>query len=225
MFLYVQVIIVLLEKVVVTERSKITGNVGDGPPAFVPFGKVTSKRQDSAKPTEQAKSVNTSATMHPQKYSSQPKQDVKMSSKHTDKPKGYQHHPDTGEATSHRHTANKPHQHHQTKHSHQHDRFQDRPFRGQPSKHRTHNPQYRSKGRADDRSQGQSLSDFLPITFNSSEEHFPALSHPTNHPQACFTSADGKQHPPPHKPSLAWDSHTPNTTTGGSVPFSAKPKM
>ena len=217
----------MLEKVVVTERR---GNIGDGPPAFVPFSEVTSKRQYFHKPPEQPKN-SASATQPPQKHTNQPKCDVKASFKQTNKPKTHhQHHFDKtcdNEMTSHRHTGDKPHQHHQGKQSQQRDRFEDRPFQGQPSKQRTHNanPQYkRSKGHTNDRSHGQPLSDFLPVTFNSNEEHFPALSHPTSHPQARFTTADDKQHQPPHKPILAWESHTSNTTTGGSIPFSAKRK-
>lgn len=203
-----------------TERSKITSKVGDGPPMFVPFSEATSKKQQHfAKPTEQTKGSSNSATLPPQK-------DVKIFPKQTDKPKGHQHHADKAyEAASYRQTGNKPHQHHHTM-AHHRDRFQDRPFQGQPSKQRTHNPQYkRSKGHVNDRSQEQSLSDFLPVTFNSSEEHFPALSHSTHHPQPRLTAAEGDtRHQPPHKPILAWDSQTSNTNTGGSIPFSAKRK-
>ena len=209
----------------VAERSKVTGNVVDGPPPFVPFSQATSKRQHPAKPTEQSRTSGTSAAPPPQKHSNQPRQDAKVSAKQTDKAKPHQHHQDkTYEATSHRQTGNKSH-HHQRKPFHQHDRFQDRPFQGHSSKQRAHNPQYsRSKGHTNDRSQGQASSELFPVTFNSSEEHFPALSHQVNHPQPGFTSAGDKQHQPSHKPMLAWDSQTPNTITGGSVPFGAKRK-
>lgn len=217
---------ILLEKVV-TERSKVTGNVGDGPPAFVPFSEATNKKLQSAKPMEQqTRNTNyTSATQSPQKHSNQPKQNV-MPAKQVDKPKPHQHHIDkTCEIPSLRVTANKPHQHHQAKSLHQHDRFHGRPFQGQPSKHRPYNPQLkRSKGPPNDSSQGHALSEFLPVTF-SSEEHFPTLSHPTrSHPQPSISATDDRHHHPTHKPMLAWDNQTSNTTTGGSIPFSAKRK-
>ena len=193
------------------ERSKATGSVGDGPPAFVPFSEATSKKHYTAKPTVESRKSGSTPTQSPLKHSNQPKQDVKTSAKQTDKPKAHQHQLDKSyEATSHRQTGNKPHQ--QAKPSHQRERFQDRSFQGLSSKQRTHNSQHKqSKGHANnDRLvslQGQSLSDYLPVTFNSSEEHFPALSHPTNHPRP---------------PMLAWE--TSNSTTGGSMPFSAKRK-
>ena len=216
-------ITLFVEKAVVAERSKVTGNVVDGPPPFVPFSQAASKKQHPAKPTEQSRGSGTSAA--PQKHNNQARQDVKMSAKQTDKSKPHHHHQDKAfEATPHRQTGSKPH-HHQRQPFHQHDRFQDRSFQGHSSKQRPHNPQYRRpKGHANDRSQGQASSELLPVAFNSSEEHFPALSHQTNHPQSRFTSADDKQHQPFHKPMLAWDSQTSNTTTGGSVPFGAKRK-
>ena len=214
-----------------TERSKATGNVGDGPPAFVPFSEATSKKHYSPKPTAENRRSSSTATQSPLKHGNQPKQDVKTSAKQTDKRKAHQRQFDqTYEASSHiyRQTGNKPHQHHQAKPSHQRERFQDKSLHGQPSKQRTHSPYHKGHASAIDRSvrsQGQSLSDHLPVTFNSSEEHFPALSHPTNHPQPSFTTAYDKQHQPPHRPMLAWGSQTSDTTTtGGSMPFSAKRK-
>ena len=225
MFLCIQVT-VLLEKAL-TERSKATGNVGDGPPPFIPFKEATSKRQYGAKATEQIRNSSTTAAaaQSPLKHGNQPKQDVKTSAKQTDKPKTHQHQVDrTHETPSHRQPGNKPHYHHQAKHFQQHERFQDKPFQGQHSRQRTHNPKYKqSKGHANDESmRSHAQSDYLPITFNSSEEHFPALSHPTNHPQRSSTAADDKFQPP-HKPLLAWDGQ-PSSTTGGSIPFSAKRK-
>lgn len=211
----------MFKKVVVAERR---GNMGDGPPAFVPFSEATSKREYAPKQFKNS----VSSTQPSQKHTSHPKHDVKTSFKQMDTPKAHQHHFDKtcdNGMTSYRHTGDKPHQHHPGKPSQQRDRFQDRPFQGRPSKQRTHNanpPNRRSKEHVNDRSQGQPLSDFLPVTFNSNEERFPALSHPTSHPQPRFTTADDKQHQPPHKPILAWDSQTSNTITGGSVPFSAK---
>lgn len=209
--------------VVVTERSNKTGYIGDGPPPFVPFSEVVSKRQYSDKHTE----TKSGAAEPPQKHSNQPKQDLKRSSgKQMDRPKPHQHHLDKAyDTASHKQTVNKPHQHHQTKLSHQRDRLHDKSFQAQPSKQRMHNPQYmRSKGHANDRSQGQPLSDLLPIAFDDSEKHFPALTHPTSHmhPKQHSLAPDDKQLQPPHKPMLAWDTQTSNTTTGGSVPFSAK---
>jgi len=216
----------LFEKVVIAERR---GNVGDGPPAFKPFSEATDKRQYSAKHVEQHKN-NVSASQPSKKHSDQPKHDdVKTLSKQMDKPTTHRHHLDKAfdkEMTSHRQTGDKPHQHHQGKPSQQHDRFHSRPFRGQSSKQRTHNPNphYRqSKGHTYDKSQKQPLSDVLPVTFSSNEEHFPALSQPTSHPQPHFATADNKRYQSPHKLITAWDSQSSNTsTTGGSVPFSAK---
>ena len=203
------------------ERSKATGSVGDGPPAFVPFSEATRKNHFTAKPTVESR--KSTATQSPLKHTNQPRQDAKTSAKQTDKPKPHQHQIDRTEPTSHRQSGNKPHQHHQAK-PHQRERFQDRSFQGESSKQRTYNPHHKqSRGHVNDRSgrsQGQSFSDYLPVTFDSSEEHFPALSHPTSHPQPSSTAANDR---PPHRPMLAWDSQT-SSSTGGSIPFSAKRK-
>ena len=204
------------------ERSKVAGTSGEGPPAFVPFSETTRKKHHTVNPSGEPRNSKANA---PEKPSNLPNQDVKTSTKQTDKPKAHQHH--TYKATSHRQAdGDKPqqqHHHHQRK-PHQRERYQDRPFHGQPSKQRTYNPHHKqSKGQTNEksmRSQGQSLSDYLPVTFNNSEEHFPALSYPTSHPQpSSITTRDEHQPPPPPRPMLAWD-----TTTGGSIPFGAKRK-
>lgn len=193
------------------ERSKATGSVGDGPPAFVPFSEATRKNHFNAEHTVESR--KSTATQSPLKHTNQPKQDAKTSVKQTDKPKTHQHQLDrTYEATSHRQSGNKPH-HHQAK-PHQRERFQDRSFQGEFSKQRPHNPHHKqSRGHFNDRSgrsQGQSFSDYLPVTFDSSEEHFPALSHPTSHPRPSSTAAD--------------DRPQTSSSTGGGIPFSAKRK-
>ena len=205
-----------------TERNKITGR--DGPPPFVPFNETARKGPHSGRPGEHTKS-SAGVTRPLQKHSNQPKQDVKMPIRQMDRPQPYHH--KTYETASHKQAGGKPHQYHQTKSTHQHDRLQDRPFQVQPSKQRTHRVDQqhrRSKGHSNDRSQGQSMSDVLPVTFDSSEQHFPALTRPTPHPQHYTTTADDK-HQPPHRPMLAWDGQASNMTTGGSIPFSAKRKM
>ena len=202
------------------ERSKAIGIVGDGPPAFVPFSEATRKNHFTAKPTVESRKSN--VTQSPLKHNNQPKQDAKISAKQTDKPKAHQHQLDRSyDTTPHRQSGNKPHQHHQAKPSHQCERFQDRSFQGEFSKQRTHNSHHKqSRGHFNDRSgrsQGQSFSDHLPVTFDSSEEHFPALSHPASHPRPPSTAADDR---PPHRPR---DSQT-SSSTGGGIPFSAKRK-
>ena len=189
--------------------------------------KTSAKQTDKPKAhlhrTEKAFETS-SRSNAPEKPSNLPKQDVKTLAKQTDKPIAHQHYTEkTYEASFRRQTdSTKPQQHHHQRKPHQRERFQDRPYHGHPPNQRAHNPQHKqSKRQSNDksmRSQGQSLSDYLPVTFNSGEEHFPALSNPTSHPQPSFTTMRD-EHPPPPRPMLTWD-----TTTGGSIPFSAKRK-
>ncbi|XP_065886485.1 tudor domain-containing protein 3-like isoform X2 [Dysidea avara] len=227
---------------IITQRGKVAR--GEGPPAFVPFSEVTSKRQHTTKSSDQPKGKQTTKPTPLSQKQAQQEYETRPSFKATKEtavqPKIHQ---SKGSTLSHKQAGDrqqqqydKPRPYHdkeyhdrQPQHNHgggkSQGRFQhhfgnhERPhqherYHGKPPRDRPHNPQYTRTTK--DNSHGQPLSDFLPTTFHSGEEYFPPLSHSKvpSQPQHGMKNE-------PHKPMLAWDAPQ-GPITGGSVPFSAK---